>query len=192
MNFLAHIYLSGDDEELMVGNFIADHVKGKQVLEFSKRIQEGIKLHRAIDTYTDQHEVVHQSKVRLRHQFRKYAPVIADIYYDHFLAVHWPTYHHQTLEEYVARQYHILRKYEEVLPARTLRMLGYMEQENWLLGYRHFEGMQRVLTGMSRRASFESNMEFATEELQNNYIHYEAEFLQFFPELKKFVENTGI
>ena len=92
MNFLAHLFLSGEPGELMVGNFIADSVKGNAMNDFSEGIQKGIILHRAIDTFTDSHNEMQKSKERLRPRYKKYAPVITDIFYDHFLAVNWQDY----------------------------------------------------------------------------------------------------
>src|SRR5690349_12341831 len=100
MNFLAHIFLSGDDPEIMVGNFIGDFVKGRNLDDrFSSGIVKGIELHRAIDEYTDSHPVVAQSKNRLRPKYRHYAPVIVDVFYDHFLAKNWKNYHPTSLED---------------------------------------------------------------------------------------------
>ncbi len=91
MNFLAHIYLSGNQERVMIGNFIGDFVKGKAWEEFDSAIQRGILLHREIDRYTDDHEVVIKTKERLRPKYHHYAPVISDVFYDHFLASLWKT-----------------------------------------------------------------------------------------------------
>ena len=98
MNYLAHTYLSGTDSDILVGNFIADAVKGRQVDNYSEKIQQGIHLHREIDTYTDSHEVTKRSKSRLYEKYRHYSAVIIDIFYDHYLAVEWNNYHQQNLE----------------------------------------------------------------------------------------------
>src|SRR5436190_22096246 len=108
MNYLAHLYLSGDDPMIMIGNFIADHIKGKQFDLYSKEIQKGILLHRSIDTFTDQHPLVEQSKLLLRPHFHKYAPVIADVFYDHFLAKDWKNYHPQSLENFAQHAYQLM------------------------------------------------------------------------------------
>ena len=103
----------------MIGNFIADHVKGSMINEFEDEIKSGIILHRAIDHFTDNHPVVEQSKSRLRSEFRKYAPVIVDVFYDHFLARDWNTYHHQSLDDFATEAYSILESNESILPERT-------------------------------------------------------------------------
>ena len=92
MNYLAHLFLAGTHPEMILGNFIADHVKGSDVLNYSENTRKGISMHRAIDTFTDQHPVVKQSISRLRTDFRKYSGVIVDMYYDHYLSAHWDEY----------------------------------------------------------------------------------------------------
>ncbi len=189
MNFLAHIYLSGENEPLKVGNFIGDFVKGKMVQEFDKAIQNGVKLHREIDTYTDSHEVVLESKKRLREKYRHYAPVIIDIFYDHFLALDWKKYHPQSLGSYTSDFYEVISKYKNTIPERVNHMLVYMKRDNWLFNYQFFEGISRVFHGMSRRTKFDSKMELAVDDLQQDYESYHQEFNEFFPQLQKHVND---
>lgn len=186
MNFLAHLYLSGNDENIMIGNFIADHVKGNHFLNFNNDIIKGIKLHRLIDAFTDSHPVVDESKKRLRAYFHKYSPVIVDVFYDHFLAKNWSNYHPQPLDKYADHVYSLLNKNENILPEKTKKMIPYMVQHNWLGGYATLDGINRALTGMSRRAKFESKMDEATAFLKKDYDYYKKEFELFFEELKKF------
>lgn len=186
MNYLAHLYLSFNDPEIMIGNFIADHVKGKAVEKYTGRVRKGIALHREIDTFTDQHPVTLRSKERLRPVFRKYAPVIVDLYYDHFLARDWSLYHHRPLADFAQYSYALMLNHRTLLPERTVYMLGFMESQNWLLKYATVDGLQRALTGLSKRTAFESNMEHAHEFLKQHYTDFEKEFEQFFPELRLF------
>lgn len=187
MNYLAHLYLSGNQSQRMIGNFIADHVKGKMIDAFPEGIRDGIYLHRQIDQFTDSHPVVVESKVRLRADFRKYAPVIVDVFYDHFLARDWEHYHHQSLEDFSEGVYSLMHNHSEILPERTRIMLDYMRRQNWLLNYRQTEGINRALTGMSRRTTFESGMENATLHLERHYKEFEIEFDEFFADLRSFV-----
>lgn len=92
MNFLAHLYLSQSNTNIMIGNFIADHIRGNNFSHFCKEIQQGVLLHREIDTFTDAHEVVRKSKRRLHERYRHYDGVIIDIFFDHYLAKNWSTY----------------------------------------------------------------------------------------------------
>ncbi|ALJ00497.1 acyl carrier protein phosphodiesterase [Rufibacter tibetensis] len=187
MNYLAHLFLSGDDEDLRLGNFIADSVRGAQILVFPARVQQGIKLHRLIDAYTDTHPIVHQTKERLRPKFRKYAGVVADVYYDHFLASNFHLYSPQPLKTFAAEAYSQIQRDPKLLPERVMHFLPYMVNQNWLVSYAQISGITRALTGLSRRTTFDSGMERAGEELELNYPFYQKEFEQFFPELQAYV-----
>ncbi len=193
MNFLAHIYLSGDDEGITIGNFIADGIKGRKYLAYPTAIQRGILLHRAIDSYTDDHTTVRQSKKRLRENYGLYSGVIVDILYDHFLAKNWKDYHEQPLAEYVDDFYELLRKNFEILPLRIQRMMPYMIADNWLLSYATIPGISTILNQMNRRAQRrtqrDAGMNFAVMELEEYYDEFEAEFTSFFSELIIFSEN---
>lgn len=189
MNFLAHLFLSGVKDEIKIGNFIADSVKGSDLSEFPTMVQTGILLHRKIDHYTDNHPVVLKSKVRLRPQFHKYSPVIVDVFYDHFLAKNWNNYASQPLEEFIACAYKLLSDNFDLLPGRTQMMLPYMIKDNWLLHYGAIEGIRRALSGMARRSKFESKMELATISLEKDYKQFQEEFETFFPELNTKAEQ---
>ena len=189
MNFLSHLYLAGESEGLIIGNYIADSVKGKAFEQFSPEIQEGIILHRKIDTFTDSHPIVDRSKQRLREKYKKYASVIVDIYYDHYLAVNW--HHHSDIElnVFVQNVYKIIQNNHSVLPEKSVLFTKYMLQHNILFAYSKLDGIEQVLNGMANRASFKSNMEFAIHDLKEHYFLFEEEFNLFFPELKSFVDS---
>lgn len=186
MNFLAHIYLSGDDELLTIGNFIADGIRGKKYKDYSKNIQKGILLHREIDTYTDAHKTVRLSTKRLHKNYGHYSGVIVDILYDHFLAKNWSQYSDVPLKEYVDNFYNSLYVNFEILPERIQKMMPYMIADNWLLSYESIEGITRVLEGMNRRTKNKSQMNLAVNELQEFYKEFETEFTDFFDELITF------
>jgi acyl carrier protein phosphodiesterase len=182
MNFLAHLYLSADDPEIQLGNFIGDFVRGRDLSSrFSPGIVKGISLHREIDEFTDRHPIVKLSKDRLRPKYRHYAPVIIDMFYDHLLAVNWNTYHHQPLPDFAAACYGYLIKSEAILPEQVKWMLPHMMRGNWLVNYGKIEGIQQALSGMTRRSKFDSKMNEATEELQQFYKEFDQEFQLFFP-----------
>jgi acyl carrier protein phosphodiesterase len=189
LNYLAHIYLSGDDKDLLFGNFIADGVKGRQIVQYPEGVVRGILLHRQIDAFTDAHPVVRQSLVRLRGRYRKYAGVILDIFYDHFLAANFEAYSPVPLLPFTTGAYRVVMEREELLPERVKMFLPHMIAHNWLFHYAQLEGINRSLTGLSRRATFASGMETAAAELEVNYALYEAEFEAFFPELVSFVDE---
>jgi len=187
MNFLAHLYLSGDNDELKIGNFIGDHVKGNQINLLPDGIRKGVLLHRKIDFFTDQHPVVMKSKERLRPRFRKYAPVVADIFYDHFLAAGWNRYSSISLEKFSEDFFVLVKTYSDFLPDRTKKMLPYMIVNNWLVSYATLYGIHNVFKGMAQRTAFVSGMENAVEELKLNYESYENEFRIFFTDLEQYV-----
>jgi len=189
LNYLAHAFLSGTDNELLVGNFIADSVRGSQLQHFPTRIAQGIRLHRQIDAFTDAHLVVQKSKERLRPKYRKYAGVITDVFYDHYLAANFQEYSSITLAQYAQHVYGIINNYESILPERVNYFLPYMVQQNWLLNYAQISGIRKSLTGLSRRTSFVSDMETAADELEVNYPLYATEFFLFFPDLQTFVQE---
>lgn len=192
MNFLAHIYLSGDNEFVTIGNFIADGIRGKSYKKFPIDVQIGILLHREIDTYTDAHPIVRQSTKRLHKNYSHYSGVIVDILYDHFLAKNWKDYSNVPLEVYVEQFYDSLEANFEMLPNRTQRMLPHMIADNWLLSYAKIEGIQRVLDGMNRRTKNVSGMNTATNELKQYFAEFENEFTSFFEELRAFTKQKRI
>jgi len=195
MNFLAHLYLSGENEEIIVGNFIADHVKGRAMEKFSDGIQHGIKFHRAIDHFTDTHEVWIETKNRLAVNYRKYAGVIADMFYDHFLSANWDEYCDESIESFTKRMYKIVMKRYLILPAKTQRILPFMAKDNWLKMYGKTQGLERALNGMARRTPFDSKMENAITDLEMDYDLYKKEFELFFPEIVIFSKewiNTNL
>ncbi|GAB2536271.1 acyl carrier protein phosphodiesterase [Rufibacter soli] len=189
MNYLAHLFLSGNDADLRLGNFIADSVRGAQILLYPERVQQGIKLHRLIDAFTDVHPVVTETKTRLRPTFRKYAGVVADVYYDHFLARGFSSFSAQPLEAFAAHSYAQIQSYPGLLPERVHHFFPYMVKHNWLVSYAQVEGISRALKGLSTRTTFDSGMEHAGQELLLHYDFYQAEFDRFFPELQAYVEE---
>lgn len=190
MNYLAHIYLSGTDDELLLGNFIADAVKGKKAEHYAPGVAKGIYLHRLIDTYTDTHPVVAETKARLRPKYRKFAPVVADMYFDHFLARNFEQYAREPLHEFVQRSYTLIGKHYQILPQRVQHLFSYMRRDNWLVSYAELRGIGQALEGMSRRTSFASGMETAAQELEAQYALYLADFELFFPDLERYVQEV--
>ncbi|HQV99276.1 MAG TPA: ACP phosphodiesterase [Bacteroidia bacterium] len=189
MNFLAHIFLSGNDEQLMIGNFIADFVKGNKKDNYPAQIKKGIELHRAIDDFTDHHPITDDSKARLRPKYRKYSGVIVDLYYDHFLARNFNQYSEIPLPEFTQRTYAILLDNQSVLPDQVKEFLPFMIERNWLNNYSTIEGIGRTLTGLSKRVSFENKMDESVHDLQTDYAIYKNEFHRFFPQLITFADG---
>ena len=183
MNYLAHIYLSGEIEELKLGNFIADSIKGNKFHHFPEKIKDGIILHRALDTFTDKHPTVRKSTHRLFDAYGHYSAVIVDILYDHFLAKNWEDYSKIPLFDYTQNFYNLLKDNYEILPLRVQQFMPYMIQDNWLYNYSTIEGIGKILFQMDQRTKNKSKMKFATKELKLYYSLFEAEFTVFFNEI---------
>jgi acyl carrier protein phosphodiesterase len=184
MNFLAHIYLSGDNDLIKIGNFMADGIRGKQFENYPSEIQKGIILHRFIDTYTDAHPVFRKSTKRLHEKYHHYAGVIVDVFYDHFLAKNWSNYSDESLVDFTNRFYKSLHDNYDFLSERTKGMMPYMIEYNWLVSYQTVEGINRILTQMDGRTKNESKMRFASNELIEFYTEFEQEFITFFEDLR--------
>jgi acyl carrier protein phosphodiesterase len=191
MNFLAHLYLSKSNKNILIGNFIADAVKGKKHANYPKEIQAGILLHREIDNYTDNHPIVKKSKRRLHKRYKHYNGVIIDILYDHFLAKNWHTYSEIPLNIYAKNVYSFLHKNTTLFPDKIQKMLPYMIQHNWLATYASKEGIEIILQGMNKRTKGISKMDLAIEDLIVYYKDFENDFTIFFKDLEQFtIEKT--
>jgi acyl carrier protein phosphodiesterase len=184
MNFLAHLYLSGDNDLLKIGNFMADGIHGKNFDTFPLDIQKGIILHREIDTFTDAHPIFRQSTKRLHANYHHYSGIIVDIFYDHFLAKNWSRYSEEPLADFTERFYQSLREHYDFLTEKTQKMLPYMIDQNWLMSYQTIEGIENVLVKMDNRMKRNANMRFSVTELSLFYSEFEQEFTAFFKEIR--------
>ncbi|WP_435313356.1 ACP phosphodiesterase [Cellulophaga fucicola] len=192
MNFLAHIYLSFDNDEITIGNFIADSIRGNKFKHLPKNIQKGITLHRHIDTFTDAHKTVRKSTKKLHENYGHYSGVIVDIFYDHFLAKNWSTYSDTPLDVFVDNFYDLLEDNFPILPDNTKHMMPYMIADNWILSYASLAGISKVLDGMNRRTKNKSKMNFAIIDLKEHYDEFEKEFTSFFEELTTFAKQKYV
>ncbi|SHN03894.1 Acyl carrier protein phosphodiesterase [Polaribacter sp. KT 15] len=186
MNFLAHLYLSQNNKNIMIGNFIADHIRGNNYKKFSKEIQQGIFLHREIDTFTDAHEVVRKSKRRLHPRYRHYSGVIIDIFYDYFLAKNWNDYSEIPLEIYTKSIYQLFNEIKEELPVKSQNFIKYMIEYDILFNYNNKAGIAKVLNGMNTRTKGISQMNLAIEDLEVLEDELQEDFTAFFKDLIAF------
>ena len=189
MNFLAHLYLSGESEKIMVGNFMADYVKGRKHENYRSDIQKGILLHRSIDFYTDTHPLVSQSGQYFREVYRKYSGVVTDVIYDHFLAKNWELYHQQALPIFVSRCHEALVKNYLVLPNRVKMFLPFLIKSRRLETYAEIEGLRTALNIMIRHTSLPDNTDLAIDVLLENYDAIESEFHAFMKDIIAYIEN---
>lgn len=188
MNYLSHIFLSFDQDQITIGNVIADFVKGNKFNEYQGNIKKGILIHREIDHYTDTHPIVRQGKRRLA-EYRHYSGVIMDIFYDHFLSKNWSRYSNEALKDFTQRNYKLLLNNQDTIPIEASYLIHHMQKDDWLYNYQHIDGIQRTLSGLSRRTKFESGMERATDNLLKDYDLLEHEFQEFFEHIIKHIHN---
>ncbi|MBI3521089.1 MAG: DUF479 domain-containing protein [Bacteroidetes bacterium] len=186
MNYLAHSYLSYQNTDLIIGNFIADSIQGNRFEGLTHEIVKGISLHRKIDVFTDAHPVFLTSKHRFSKDFDKYSGVLMDIIYDHYLAKNFHHYSLLPLQEHADYIYEILKNNHHYLPEAAKRFYEYMTQRNILFHYSSIEGIQTVLTHLSHRIRHRFELQSAIPLLEQNYAEIEEEFFIFFDDLQAF------
>ncbi len=187
MNFLAHLYLSGENIEIRLGNFIGDYVKGKKLEGYSDNIKKGIIIHRAIDTFTDQHPSTRACTKLLQPGYGKYSGVIVDIFYDHFLAKNWSKYSKVDLKSYSKTFYHQMVQKSNLLPASVRRFLPYMIHSDRLYSYRTIDGLKQAIDIMSSVSTLPANSEFGIQVLKDNYPFYNDHFHLFFDQIIDYI-----
>jgi acyl carrier protein phosphodiesterase len=190
MNYLAHAYLSFNQPELLVGNMVSDYVKGRKQYDYPDGILQGIKLHRAIDTFTDEHEATRQAKEYFRKDYRLYAGAFVDVVYDHYLALDKNCFSSdEDLQATASFTYDTLQQHETLLPEKFSPMLPYMKAQNWLYNYQFNWGIEKSLAGVVRRSKYleESAKAFAT--FETNYEELKKCYAIFFPELKTMAQK---
>ena len=189
MNVLAHIYLSGDSEKIIIGNYIGDYVKGRDYLKYPEQIRKGIILHRHIDAFTDRHPVVHRSKIMFTRKYHKYAGVITDIIYDHFLTHEWDFFSRRPLESVTYNFYRALVNNYDLLPESVRKMMPFFIINNWIESYQTLKGIRQVLIALSRRSTLPNETRYAIRTVKKNYSSLQEDFMEFFPELIDYVEK---
>lgn len=187
MNLLAHAYLSGTSEKILIGNFMADFIHGNQFQHYEPEIIRGIYLHRYIDTYTDAHPTVRQSIRRLQPDFAKFSGIVVDIFYDYFLVNHFLNIAQKPLSPFVAWVYQTLESHREILPGSLQKILPKMIAQNWLEEYGNLEGVRQSLSGISRRSKYAPALDRAVVNLEREHEDFEQDFQRFFPDLQKYV-----
>lgn len=185
MNYLAHIYLSGNDIELAMGNFIADSVKGYKYNEYPIRWQKGILLHRFIDSYTDSHLIFKSHAKLFFNSHRHYSRVLIDMYYDHILAKNWSNYHEKYLKDFSNHFYKKLLENEDHLPLNVKSSLKYLISDNWFNLYSTIDGLKRILAQMESRIKYTSKLSESTDKFVSLLSIIEPEFFLFFEDIQK-------
>ena len=195
MNYLAHIFLSGNNKEIQVGNFIADFVKGSKLNEYPNEIRKGIVLHRLIDEYTDKHLIVKETIMLLRPEFGRYSGIIVDMYFDYFLAKNFNQYaNNQSLSCLSLNFYFAVIWYYKYLPAGVKRFIFHFISTSRLTKYATVNGLKNSLEIMANHKVSALNPEQIIEFLEANLDELEQKFHLFFPELINFANlqlNSG-
>jgi acyl carrier protein phosphodiesterase len=190
MNYLAHAYLSFHNPSLTIGNMIADFVKGKQWLQYEPGIQQGIQLHRAIDTFTDTHPATLQAREYFQASCGRYSAVFIDIVYDHFLATDPSIFTDAALASFTQDVYNTITQQQPVLPPSFLEMFHYMQKHDWLYNYRLKEGIYKSFGGIVHRAKFlETTADTPFAVFEEHYDALAGYYYVFFPELVTFVKT---
>jgi acyl carrier protein phosphodiesterase len=190
MNFLGHLLVSGNDPLVIVGNFMADAVKGRDLSGWSAGLQRGIRMHRMIDSYTDNHPLTLIGRERLRAHCGKYAGVALDLFYDHAIASNWKLLSPETLPVYAERMYALLGSHAQLMPDRTQHMLAYMSRHDWLSSYATVTGISRALAGLSMRVPGGEVLQGAEEVLVAHHEKFVEECMHFLPQLRAHLNDT--
>ncbi|KPK12784.1 MAG: hypothetical protein AMJ68_00890 [Acidithiobacillales bacterium SG8_45] len=190
MNYLAHALLANESPEVMVGGLMGDFVKGRIPADLPAAIRHGLIMHRRIDQFTDMHELVLASKRLVSPGRRRFAGIMVDVFFDHFLARHWHQYSEDPLAQFTSGVYHILYRHWHVLPERLRRVLPFMADEDWLASYQDISAIHASIDGISlRRLKRKNTLYQGARELERRYPEFEQHFLEFFPQLVDFVRE---
>ncbi len=187
MNLLAHAYLSFNQPEILAGNMISDYVKGKKKYNYPVGIQKGMVLHRAIDEFTDNHEITKLAKQYFKADYRLYSGAFVDVLYDHFLANDVNQFlNNQELSDFCHKTYALLHLNEPLFPLQFQQMLPYMQAQNWLYNYKYKSGIEKGFGGLVRRAAYLSESAIAFKIFNEYYDELQKCYNEFFPSLKLF------
>jgi acyl carrier protein phosphodiesterase len=202
VNHLAHFLLAGPETGLIVGGFLGDFVKGRLPAEdnqghagshlaadktsLDRAIVRGIRLHRAIDGYTDSHAIVKQSQQRFSPSLRRFAPVITDVVYDHFLACHWSRFNATSLSRFSAEICQLVLTYQPHLPPRAEQLISAMQQHRSMERYASHGFVDKTLQHLSLRLRRENPLAAGFSEFLDQYDSLEEDFLAFFPDVVDF------
>ena len=183
MNYLAHLFLSFEDKDIITGNFLGDLISNKDVKTYPAGIRKGVIVHRKIDSFTDEHPLVLKGVRRLYAKHHKYASVLIDIFYDYMLAKNWDKYSKETMQEFADRIYAALLSNKDHMSEKLQERVIGMTNANWLLNYQHTEGIAYAIERVKKRVSRPDLLEDSIASLLDNVEEMDKEFNVFFPEI---------
>jgi acyl carrier protein phosphodiesterase len=192
MNYLGHLLLSHATPDAITGAMLGDFVKGRVPDHWGAEVQAAIVLHRDIDRYTDRHPAVVASRALISAERRRFAGVMVDIFFDHFLARHWPRYHSHSLPDFAREVYRVLLPRRATFPERLRRIVPFMAADDWLSSYADIVAVDATLNGIARRFRYPERAQVLTTavaELERNYTELEQCFSEFFPQLRVFASR---
>jgi acyl carrier protein phosphodiesterase len=184
MNWLAHLLLSEPSPEFRIGNLLPDILGHAELAALPEKFQYGIRQHFRIDAFTDSHPVVKQSVRRISPQFRRYAGVLVDVFYDHILARDWDSHTVVSLEDFAASVYSSFDACRSDIPLKALSVFERMRSGDWLCSYRQADGIRLTLNRLDLRLKRPAALGRAVEELECHYTNFQADFMTFFPDLR--------
>lgn len=190
MNFLFHMLLSGDDDQLLLGNFMGDFVKGSLQDRFTPRVRDGVQLHRRIDSYAEQHPLFRQSRHRLAPKYGLYRGVMVDLFYDYFLVNSWYEWSAEPFDRFLVRTRGVVEDNRGLLPA-AMQPLVTVIFEELLPSYATIGGIGQAFSRMSRRISRPNPLLGCEAELSRHHQGLQSDFCAFTPDLCRFVADPG-
>ena len=194
MNWLAHLLLAEPTPEGTLGNLLGDLVKGEARKSLNPKLQRGLACHQAIDIYTDNHIIVERSKSRIDRQYRRFAGILIDVFYDYILANNWQDYSDIAIEQFTTTTYASWSGHLETLPTYARGVIQRLIAEDWLASYETLSGIENTLARISWRLNRRSKRTYdltpAIAELTDNYLALEQDFQQFFPQLQTFTMSN--
>ncbi len=199
MNYLAHLFLSGQNDEILVGNLLGDFVIGSIDHErnnyLTTPLKKGVHLHRLIDSFADNHNMTRECNKKLHHQYHKYAGVLVDIFFDHFLTKHWERFSDEKFEVFRLRTYRAFDSFEYLLPVKMYHLVDSMKKHDWLKNYSEHWGVEKALLNIAKRTKHHVPLQLAMSEFLEHYYFFENNFLVFFPEIirmcNEFLQSEG-
>ncbi len=189
MNHLVNLYLSRNLGEKMLGCLIGEIVRTSNFDKYTQGMIDGIELNKKISNFVKEHPVYERSRQKLNPKYSKHSSKIIDIFYDHFLAANWSKYSNDSLENFAKGSYLFIEENHGILPYKLRKLISVMINDNWLVNYSSVQGIHNFMREITRRDTFQTNLEYSLEDLINNYNDFKADFEEIFPQLIQYVQE---
>ncbi len=192
MNYLAHLYFAKPTADSHFGNLLADFGGLRQVSNVSHDVKLGVENHMLVDKFTDQHAIQRTAKALFSNQRRRFAGIILDVLYDHFLIKNWQQFHSDAFTQFKLQSYTLLGENQHLMPKRMAYVIYHMRKNDWFESYRTIEGVGTALDNIAKRLRFENNFVGSEAEIRAHYQQLENLFMTFFPALINHVKHHNI